>query len=114
MVKDGSGSVNKTVNAVKPVIISIDTLQIVSTAAILSVSCDSVSTVYYLCQPSGYPAITDNALIKAMNSTVGYKGSATSAALSLNSGTASQINFKATVSISNLSPTSDYDIYVIS
>lgn len=63
--------------------------------------------------PSGYPAITDNAVIKAMNNTVGFKGSATSAPLSVYSGTSAQINYKATISLSKLSPTSDYDIYVI-
>lgn len=49
-----------------------------------------------------------------MNSTVGFTGTATSSPLSVYSGSASQINFKATISITNLSPTSDYDIYVIS
>lgn len=49
-----------------------------------------------------------------MNSTVGFKGTATSASLSVYSGSASQINYKATLSVTNLSPTSDYDIYIIS
>ncbi len=75
---------------------------------------DAPSTVYYLCQPSGFPAVTNNDLIKAMNSTVGFKGTATSSAMSIYTGTASQINFKATIEITRLSPSSDYDIYVIS
>lgn len=114
MVKSSTGTVDKTVNAVKPVIVNIEPIQILSTSANLSVSCDAVATVYYLCQPSGYPAITDTAVIKAMNSTVGFTGTATSSSLSVYSGSASQINFKANISITNLSPTSDYDIYVIS
>lgn len=114
MVKNGSGSVNRTVSAVKPVIINVEPILILSTSANLSVSCDAVATIYYLCQPSGFPAINDTAVIKAMNITVGFTGSATSAALSVYSGSASQINFRASISIINLSPTSDYDIYVIS
>jgi len=114
MAKNNSGSVNKTVGSVKPVITNIQTVSILSTSANLSVSCDSVATVYYLCQPSGYPAITDPSVIKAMNATVGFTGNSSSAALSVYSGTASQINFEATIYITNLSPTSDYDIYVIS
>ena len=58
---------------------------------------DASATIYYLCQPSGFPAVTDNALIKAMNSTVGFKGTASSGAMSIYSGTASQINYKATI-----------------
>jgi hypothetical protein len=78
------------------------------------VSLDAASTIFYLCQPSGFAAVTDNAVIKAMNSTVGFKGTATSGAMSIYSGTASQINYKASIEISRLSPTTDYDIYVVS
>lgn len=74
---------------------------------------DSSATIYYLCQPSGYPAVTDKTLIKAMNRTVGFTGSTTSSSLSIYSGSSSQINYRASISISELSPTSDYDIYVI-
>lgn len=49
-----------------------------------------------------------------MNNTVGFKGSATSTPLTVYSGSTSQINYKTSISIQNLSPTSDYDIYVIS
>jgi hypothetical protein len=75
---------------------------------------DAPSKVYYLCQPSGFPAVTSNDVIKAMNSTVGFKGTATSSAMSIYTGTASQINYKAMIDITRLSPSSDYDIYVIS
>ena len=92
-----SSSSNKTVTSVKPVIISIEPKSLSSTSAILYVSMDASATIYYLCQPSGFPAVTDNALIKAMNSTVGFKGTASSGAMSIYSGTASQINYKATI-----------------
>lgn len=49
-----------------------------------------------------------------MNSTVGFTGTGTSGAQSIYSGSSSQINYKASISLSKLSPTSDYDIYVIS
>jgi hypothetical protein len=75
---------------------------------------DAPSTIYYLCQPSGFAAVTNNTVIKAMNSTVGFKGTATSSAMSIYTGTSSQINYKATIEITKLSPSSDYDIYVIS
>ena len=75
---------------------------------------DAAATIYYLCQPSGYAAVTENSIIKAMNSTVGFKGMATSSPMSIYSGTASQINYKTTIEITKLSPTSEYDIYVMS
>lgn len=97
IMTNSSGSVNITVNAVKPVIINVEPISILSTSANLSVSCDAIATVYYLCQPSGYPAITDTAVIKTMNNTVGFTGIATSSPLSVYTGSASQINFKATI-----------------
>ncbi len=65
----------------------------------MEVNLDAAATIYYLCQPSGYAAVTSNAVIKSMNSTVGFVGSATSSSLSVYSGAASQINYKATISI---------------
>lgn len=75
---------------------------------------DAVASVYYLCLPAGYPDVTDNALIRAMNSSIGFKGTATSSPMSIYSGFASKINFKALVEIQKLSPNLQYDIYVIS
>lgn len=109
---NSSTNQNATVNQVLPIIVSINSTNIMSTSVDLLVNLDSSSTIYYICLPSGEPAVTDKALIKAMNSTIGLVGTSTSSALSIYSGVASQINYQATISLRNLSPTSAYDIYV--
>jgi len=87
---------------------------IASTSATLDVNLDAAATVYYLCIPSGYADVIDKEVIKVMNSTIGMTGKATSSSSSVYAGIASQINYKTTLQISKLSPTSDYDIYVMS
>jgi hypothetical protein len=108
-----SKSQNKTAAAVAPVIISAQTTAIGSTSASLEVNLNSAATVYYLCLPSGYSTISNKSLIISMNSSIGLTGKNQSGAMSIYSGSTSQLNYKATLSLSSLKSTSNYDLYVV-
>lgn len=99
---------------VTPKIISIQVTSVASTGAILNINSISSGYIYFACIPFGSPAITDPAILIAMNSTIGFKGYTTSNAQNISQSKTAQINYAATATITNLSQTSQYVFYAVS
>lgn len=107
-------SSGSSASSVQPSIISVHTISISSTGANFKVNLDSLSTVYYLCQQTGYANVSDISEIQFANLTNAVAGSTTSAAQSITSGSTSQINYVATFSIANLTSMTNYSLYLFS
>jgi hypothetical protein len=89
-----SDSSNSSADKVLPKIINVESTSISSTSINIKVSVDSKSTIYYLYQKDGYPAVTDKALIKSGNTITGITDSVTSNPMNVYSSSVSQINYQ--------------------
>jgi hypothetical protein len=78
-----------------PKIINVTSTSVSSTSINIQVSVDSKSTIYYLNQKDGYPIITDKAVIKSGDTTIGLASSVTSSPMNVYTSSVSQINYLA-------------------
>jgi hypothetical protein len=101
-------------SGVTPKIISMTLQSAASTGAVININSQSSGSIYYLCLPAGYPAITNSTVLTAMSNTIGVTGVSQSAALTVSSSSkTAQINFAATATISNLSQSTNYVFYAV-
>jgi len=101
-------------SSVTPKIVSINVISVASTGAIININSLSSGNIYYLCQPAGYPTITNSSILTSMSSTIGVKGLTQSSAQTMSSGNTAQINYNANATITNLSQSTNYVFFAVS
>ena len=85
-----------------------------STGGQLQISSLTSGTIYWLCIPTGYSAVTDTQVIIGGTSTNGISGSSESIAQTVSAGTTAQVNYNASATISGLNQTQSYKFYAVS
>lgn len=113
MISNSTSS--SSASSVTPKIISISVKSVASTGAVLSINSLSAGSIYYVCQPAGYPAITDPNVLVALSSKIGVTGVAQSAALTVSATSQiAQINYVANATVAGLAQSTNYVFYAIS
>ena len=99
---------------VRPKILGISVLSAASTGGQLQISSLTSGTIYWLCIPTGYNAVTDTQVIIGGTNTNGISGSSESIAQTVSAGTTAQVNYNATATITGLNQTQSYKFYAVS
>jgi hypothetical protein len=86
---------------------------IVSTAAKITIHTRTAGTIYYLCVDVGYPLITSVDTIIALNSTIGMTGTVNSTGQTVLVSNVAQINYIAIANLSKLNSSKGYIFYAV-
>jgi hypothetical protein len=86
---------------------------IVSTAATITINTRTAGTIYYLCIDAGYPLVTSVDTIIALNSKNGMTGTVNSTAQTVSVSNVAQINYIAIANVSKLNSSQNYIFYAV-